>query len=244
MHPAEALRHAQRECAWLRSDLTFGPQLTVVFGANGAGKSGFARVLGSAGFSRVDKEGLPDALHSSDAAGVQSAQILLSENDAEKSILYSVGGPCSELSSFYVFDSTGVVVHLTRSNAISFTPFGLAYLTRLVDVSDECRSRMARRLQSQLVDPNFSGLFPGDTDVSRFIATLGVKTNLGTLRKLAEVTAEEKDRLNGLETSIARLKAQDIEPQIAGLRLHMADLTRHSSSLIFWERWSFVLARG
>ena len=173
MHPAEALRHAQRECAWLRSDLTFGPQLTVVFGANGAGKSGFARVLGSAGFSRVDKEGLPDALHSSDAAGVQSAQILLSENDAEKSILYSVGGPCSELSSFYVFDSTGVVVHLTKSNAISFTPFGLAYLTRLVDVSDECRSRMARRLQSQLVDPNFqdcSRETPTSADLSRRLA--------------------------------------------------------------------------
>src|SRR6185503_1729561 len=135
------------------------------------------------------------------------------------------GSPCPELASLYVFDSTSVHVHLTKSNAISFTPFGLAYLTRLVDVSDECRSRLARKLQSSLVDPNFSGLFPGDTEVSRFIATLGVKTNLSSLRKLAEVTTDEKDRLNGLETAIARLKAQDIEPQIASLRVHIADLS-------------------
>src|SRR6185503_1466702 len=205
--------------------LTFGPQLTVVFGANGSGKSGYARVLGSAGFSRGDKEVLPDALHSPDGTGVQSALILLSENDTKKSILYSVGSSCPELASFYVFDSTSVLVHLTKSNAISFTPYGLAYLTRLVDVSDECRSRLAKKLQSSLVDPNFSGLFPGDTEVSRFIATLGVKTNLTSLRKLAEVTADEKDRLNGLETAIARLKAQDIEPQIASLRVHIADLS-------------------
>src|SRR6185436_3810206 len=61
--------------------LTFGPQITVVFGGNGSGKSGYARVLGSAGFSRGDKEVLPDALHSPDATGVQSAQIVLSENE-------------------------------------------------------------------------------------------------------------------------------------------------------------------
>src|SRR6476660_7471872 len=44
--------------------LTFGRQLTVVFGGNGSGKSGYARVLGCAGFSRGDKEVLRDALHS------------------------------------------------------------------------------------------------------------------------------------------------------------------------------------
>jgi ABC-type lipoprotein export system ATPase subunit len=205
--------------------LTFGPQLTVVFGGNGSGKSGYARVLGSAGFSRGDKEVLRDALHSADGAGVQSAQILLLENNIEKSILYRVGRSCPELASFYVFDSTSVLVHLTKSNAISFTPYGLAYLTRLVDVSDECRSRLARKLQSSLVDQSFSGLFPGDTEVSRFIATLGVKTNLSSLQKLAEVTADEKDRLNGLETAIALLKAEDVEPQIASLRVQIADLS-------------------
>jgi energy-coupling factor transporter ATP-binding protein EcfA2 len=205
--------------------LTFGPQLTVVFGGNGSGKSGYARVLGSAGFSRGDKEVLRDALHSADDTGIQSAQILLLENDTEKAILYSVGQPCPELASFYVFDSTSVLVHLSKSNAISFTPYGLAYLTRLVDVSDECRSRLARKLQSSLIDQSFSGLFPGETEVSRLISTLGVKTDLKSLRKLAEVTADEKARLNGLETAIARLKAEDIESQIASLRVQMSDLS-------------------
>ena len=205
--------------------LTFGPHLTVVFGANGSGKSGYARVLGSAGFSRGDKEVLRDALHSANDAGIQSAQILLSENNTEKSILYSVGRSCPELSSLYVFDSTSVLVHLTKSNAISFTPYGLAYLTRLVDVSDECRSRLAKKLQSSLVDQSFSGLFPGETEVSRFISTLGVKTDLKMLRKLAEVTADERDRLKGLETAIARLKADDTEAQISGLRVHITDLS-------------------
>ena len=205
--------------------LTFGPQITVVFGGNGSGKSGYARVLGSAGFSRGDKEVLRDALHSADGAGVQSAQILLLENDTEKTILYSVGRSCPELASFYVFDSTSVLVHLTKANAISFTPFGLAYLTRLVDISDECRSRLARKLQSSLVDQSFSGLFMGDTEVSRFISTLGVNTNLRILRQLAAVTGDEREHFNGLEIAIAHLKADDVQAQLASLHAQIADLS-------------------
>ena len=216
--------------------LTFGPQLTVVFGGNGSGKSGYARVLGSAGFSRGDKEVLRDALHSADDNGAQSAQILLRENDTDKTILYNVGQPCPELASFYVFDSTSVLVHLSKSNAISFTPYGLAYLTRLVNVSDECRSRLARQLQSSLVNQSFSGLFSGDTDVSRFISTLGVKSDLRILRKLAEVTADERVRLSGLETAIARLKAEDIEPRIATLRVQISDLSNVGSTAAIYPR--------
>ena len=35
--------------------LTFNPALTAVFGANASGKSGYARVLGCAGFTRGDR---------------------------------------------------------------------------------------------------------------------------------------------------------------------------------------------
>ena len=40
--------------------LEFGPALTAIYGANGAGKSGYACVLGCAGFTRGDKQVLPD----------------------------------------------------------------------------------------------------------------------------------------------------------------------------------------
>jgi len=40
--------------------LEFGDQLTVIFGGNGSGKSGYARLLANASFSRGDREVLPD----------------------------------------------------------------------------------------------------------------------------------------------------------------------------------------
>ena len=48
--------------------LTFGQALTAIFGANGSGKSGYARVLGCAGFTRGDKEVLPDVTQPSGVA--------------------------------------------------------------------------------------------------------------------------------------------------------------------------------
>ena len=42
-------------------EIRFGPQLTLLFGNNGAGKSGYARALGSAGFARGERKVLPNA---------------------------------------------------------------------------------------------------------------------------------------------------------------------------------------
>jgi hypothetical protein len=41
--------------------LTFNDKLTVIFGSNGSGKSGYARVIGCAGFTRGDREVIPNA---------------------------------------------------------------------------------------------------------------------------------------------------------------------------------------
>ena len=40
----------------LGQTLTFGPQLTAIFGANASGKSGYSRVFGCAGFTRGDRK--------------------------------------------------------------------------------------------------------------------------------------------------------------------------------------------
>jgi len=42
------------------SALTFAPGLTVIYGRNGAGKTGFARVIANACFSRHRPEILPN----------------------------------------------------------------------------------------------------------------------------------------------------------------------------------------
>jgi len=100
--------------------LIFGPAITAIFGANASGKSGYARVLGCAGFTRGDKEVLPDITKSPSTPAVLSADITVSDGTTIKVVPYEIGRPCPELAQFYVFDSTSVLRHLIGSNRFSF----------------------------------------------------------------------------------------------------------------------------
>lgn len=66
--------------------LTFGPSLTAIFGANASGKSGYARVLGCGGFTRGDKEVLPDVTLPSGANTIPSAEIEIFDGSSTKII--------------------------------------------------------------------------------------------------------------------------------------------------------------
>jgi len=116
--------------------LEFGPALTVIYGENGSGKSGYARVIGSAAFTRGDQTILGNVMASGADSGTKCADIDLVDDDSGEtlSIHYVVGQPCPQLRSFYVFDSTSVRNHLTRENPMSFSPAGLEVLTTLASI--------------------------------------------------------------------------------------------------------------
>ena len=204
--------------------LTFGPALTAVFGANASGKSGYARVLGCAGFTRGDKEVLPDITQPSSANTIPSAGIEISDGTSAKVIYYQTGTQCPELAPFHVFDSTSVQVHLTGSNAFSFSPAGLSYITQLADVTDKVRERLRVRIEECRQPHKFDDLFPGSSTVTELIANLGPEANLEELRHLAALTPEEKRRINELDTEIAQLKTQAITTRLNELAQTIEDL--------------------
>jgi len=211
--------------------LTFGPRMTAIFGGNGSGKSGYARVLGCAGFTRGDQEVLPDVTCPIDDSITLSADVDIEEEGARRLIHYEIGRECPELSSCYVFDSTSVRVHLTESNALSFSPAGLSYLTRLAEVTDGVRSRLKARVEERSQPHRFDTLFQGDSDVASLIAELGPKTDLEALRKLAALSAAERERIDELDLAIARLKTQDVSKEKNELEQRIKDLEGLTSQL-------------
>ncbi len=202
--------------------LTFCPKLTAIYGANGSGKSGYARVLGSAGFTRGDDEVLPDVTSSAD--GVPSADIEIYDGLQSKTICHTYGVPCQELASFYVFDSTSVRVHVTKSNEVSFSPTGLCVLTDLASIIDKVKDKLQARIDECKRPHTFNQLFQGDSIVSEIVNNLGPKTDLKELRKLATLTEKESLRIEELDLTIAKLKSQDIQKQISELDKQISDL--------------------
>lgn len=206
--------------------LTFEPRgLTAIFGANGSGKSGYARVLGCAGFTRGDRQVLPNVTQPINKTVGLSADIEVEDEAATRSIHYKIGCACPELSTFYVFDSTSVRVHMSEENPLSFSPAGLSYLPELAEVTDAVRSRLRTRIDEFSRPHEFAPLFLGESEVSALIAKLSPTTDLGRLHELATLPSDAQQQIERLDLEIARLKLEDTTQEIASLEQRQNNLT-------------------
>lgn len=203
-------------------EICFGPQLTLVFGDNGVGKTSYTRPLGCAAFGRGERDVLPDATRQD--SSVPEAEIEVSDGTTKRTVAWKRGQNSVELSGFYVFDGTSLNVHLTRSNSLSFSPSGLDLLTQLADVTDEVRERLKGLIERRDRAHDFGLLFDGDSIVSRHIATLGAETNQESLDKLARVTDEEQAQVAIVETQVAELTSRDIAKLLGKRRQEVSDL--------------------
>lgn len=214
-----------------KQTLTFSPDLTAVFGRNGSGKSGYARVLGCAGFTRGDRDVLPDVTRSDCDNLVLSAVIEVADGSAVRRIDYEVGAPCLELSSVYVFDSTSVRVHLNESNTFSFSPAGLAYLTDLARVTDQVRQRLGARIDECKQPLDFRDLFLGESWVTRCMEFVGPDTSLEALDQIATLSDTDIRRMKDLDREIASLKSKAIDEEVADIDQMLVDIEGLSSQL-------------
>ena len=205
--------------------LTFGPKLTVVFGANGSGKSGYARVIGSAAFTRGDQQVLRNVTKPGDLDEPISATFeLMVGDDTLPPIAYTVGDSHPALRSFYVFDSTSVRAHLTKFNPLSFAPAGLALLTDLVAATDSVRKLLKAKIGERSGVNPLSDAFAEPSAVTDAIAALGPDTDLDELKALATLSKADEARLEALDAELANLERQAVPRAIATIQTLQAGL--------------------
>lgn len=204
--------------------LTFSPVLTTIYGWNGSGKSGYARVIGCAGFTRGDDYVLPDVTQPIEEGIKPSAEMEITVGDETRVIKYEVESYHPELGCFYMLDSAAAQVHLTESNTITFSPRGLSTLTELAKVTDRVRDRLQMRIDREVYERDFSHLFQGNSDVKELIVNLDHDTDLETLRQKATLTEAEQKQLEELDIEIAQLKSTDASKQMEQLQQAIEDL--------------------
>jgi energy-coupling factor transporter ATP-binding protein EcfA2 len=206
-------------------EIKFGRQLTIIYGSNGSGKTSYARPLGCAAFARGDREVLPDARKANTNA-VPQADIEISKNGANRTVTWVNGKRCAELAAVYVFDGTSINAHLTRPNALSFSPAGLAVLTKLAEVTDEVRNRLRKVIEAKSEEHHFAAFFPGDSWVSREVASLSGRTDVTRLEQAAALSEDDERRIAELGQQIAILKSRNIHDRISALTQEVKDLER------------------
>lgn len=118
-----------------KAGLSFCPNnLTVIYGRNGSGKSGFVRILRTACRTRIENAAKLRVLADvyGGGSGPQSADIVFDRNGVETTVTWTPGMTADPaLMHISVFDSASAQLYVDGGNQIRFLPFGLALPHRL-----------------------------------------------------------------------------------------------------------------
>lgn len=151
--------------------LAFAPEgLTVVYGENATGKSGYSRVLKRACRARDSEEILPNVMEES--TGVAEAQFDLLVGEENVTVTWQDNSvPPDVLSAIAIFDSATARVFVDSENEVRFLPYGLDAFSRLGGLCGDIKERLLVELGS--LKPGSDALtFGGDTEAARLVAAL------------------------------------------------------------------------
>ncbi|MCK9744149.1 hypothetical protein [Pseudomonas syringae] len=196
--PAEAYRdrtvvltslHTLVDVGKIPSDqaLTFQLQgLTIVYGGNGAGKSGYARVLKQACRARSPGTVYANAYDPNYQQLIPSATVDFELDNAPAQAIWSGQRghvPRPELRGISVFDSDCARHYLQTREAATFQPSALAYLQQLANgLNQALRPRLQAEIAGLATDITPFNVIPAGTVTGQTIHPIGPATDLTRAR--------------------------------------------------------------
>lgn len=175
--------------------LLFGPTgLTVIFGDNGSGKSGYVRVLKRACRARDQSEAvLPNATLPPEKVGTPAATFEVSVNGVCSDVHWTSAEAAPEvLSSVAIFDCHCARAYLDWEDDFAYVPQGLDALGALADICDHLKTSISSEMTSLVVDRQVFQHLAGETAVGRLVAGLSADTAPLAVNVLASLSVEEE----------------------------------------------------
>lgn len=175
--------------------------LTVVYGNNGSGKSGFGRILRVVCRAVAVPNVLADAFG---AAGGQrqSARLRLRRSDREEDLVADLDADTPTwLSQMKVFDGECAIEYVRSGNAVEHTPEPLGVLGRCAD-EQGLVADLLRQWSAAIATP----------------VEVAAATDVEAVLADAELSAEELRDLEGREAQLATLAREDIEAVVTEAR--------------------------
>ena len=209
--------------------LKFAPGLTVVYGDNAAGKTGYIRILKSACRARGKEEILGNVV--SGAAPHKPVVAIRYKVGTDRNQQEWTGeGADKSISRVSVFDTQCASVYLTEKTDVAFRPFGLDLFDKLVKACKLVRFRLESEQRALISGAMRIFDAPEGTAVAKLLSGLSSLTKPEAVDALARLSPEEESRLALLEKSLLDLQANDPEKLARQLSLRagrVRTLARH-----------------
>lgn len=201
--------------------------LTVIYGENGAGKSGYSRILKHACRARDQREPiLPDAKVDPASAGTPSAKFEVCIDGGKEDLAWSFGSVAPEpLSEIAIFDTHCARAYIDNHGDFAYRPYGLDILESLVNLCGKLRSLTTQEMTANAPsNAAYVAIATAKTAAGRALLAIPGTTKASDIEALASLTQAELDRLALLTKTLAetdpKQKAQALR-QRAGRLLEL-----------------------
>ncbi len=211
--------------------LNLAPNLTVVYGDNAAGKTGYIRILKSACRARGQEQILGNVVAGTAPPSV-AVSIKYRVGTEPEPREWAGGGGDDFIARVSVFDTQCAAVYLTEKTDVAFRPFGLDLFDKLVQACRAVRARLEGEQRGLAASPLTALLpqFPSGTTVAKLLAGINSLTHPKAVQELAHLSSEDQEKLALLEKSLLDLQANDPEKLMRSLALRagrVRALARH-----------------
>lgn len=187
--------------------------LTVIYGENGSGKSGYTRLLNNAFISRGDQEILHNIY-------------LDNPEEVTADFQFSVDGTVEEyhfpemkdafpFKSIRNFDSKSASDDMNKESAIDFAPSELSFFDALLSACGDIQRKLDEERNSKKIDNPTLKFFTNEGKAFEQMTALSSKTDIDGLKEMFAVTEDEKKQIEEVKTEKAGLIALDINKQIS-----------------------------
>ena len=185
--------------------IDFSKGLTILYGENGTGKTGYARIFKRISAVQYPEEILPDI--NSSAIQEPSATIEYELGDAQTSIEWRNEVGISPFTRLSVFDSPSVNVRVDESLAYVYTPAEISLFSYVSAGIRAIQDRGSHALDDLTMPNPFLRHFERGTDIYQEIEALGPATDLNELETLAAIPEDAQDERERLEREVAALQS-------------------------------------
>jgi hypothetical protein len=203
------------------AQIDFAPGVTVIFGENGSGKSGFVRVLKRAGGLRTAE----DILHNGrvDTKATPSAGFTVTVGTAGQTIPWTNEFGIAPLNRMSIFDARGARLHVEDDLTYVYTPGELTLFPMVQNGIERVRTAFETTITARTPGPNTILVsFDRSCSIYPLIETLGAATDPDEIGKYAVLPENIDATIDSLTTEVDALRSLNIQNELKRARDRVA----------------------
>lgn len=202
--------------------IDFSPNITVIYGENGTGKTGYGRILKALGFSYDRGNKIYSNIFGDTEP--QTAKIKYKTNDIEDTFNWDGSNRNDDLESISVFNNNCVQISLDGSRQLIVSPIGFHLFNLVSSELGELDSLFRAKKKEYPVEINWIENLNDGTPQQQFINNLSNDSSEEKLNELSNFGEDQLKELKVKETELSKLNKDLLQNEIRALKSQISEL--------------------